>query len=206
MNDTNAKAIASTGWVKAQLPPRKERVERNPAVLAAVAALAVPPPEVKPISEHKTTVVLGVHRSPALASLLREARNREEIREIIDQANKGNPDKEVFEKRLQLIADEKASKKETVVVAEKSVPQDLFQLRFQKAFSDLKTAIVKAFSDADRKLAQEIKAEALSKEQKARLEKHFDKLIERIKEHRIVRNREENLLVDAGITQVLIIK
>lgn len=206
MNEMNTKAVASTGWVKAQLPPRKERVERNPAVVAAVAALAVPPPEVKPISEHKTTVVLGVHRSPVLASLLREARNREEIREIIDQANKDNPDKEAFEKRLQLIADEEALNNETVVVAEKGMSQDLFQLRFHKAFSDLKTAIAKAFSDADRKLAQEIKAEALNKEQKERLEKHFNKLVERIKEHRIVRNREENLLIDAGITQVSIVR
>jgi hypothetical protein len=206
MNDLTVKTAVNVGWVKGTTPPRKERIERNPAVVVAVASLSLPQAEPKPISEHKTTVVLGVHRSATLNSLLKEARNREEIREIIDQANKDNPSPEEFEKRLIELRDAKAVKEEVVITAKRGEVIDLVPLRFQKALSELKLAIAQAFSDADQKLAQEMKETAAARELKDRLEKRFENLIKRLKEHKIVRTREENLLVDANITQVLRIK
>ena len=199
----------NSGWVRTPPNRSKERIERNPAIVQ-VAAVAIirPAPEAKPISDHKASGYIGVHKSESLKSFIEVARNREEIREIIDQANRLSPGEKAisadeFERRLQEIKEKKEEAKEKAKVAADNYRNDPVILRFKRAFSDIRSDVVRIFADDNQELRHILSETAEVQSQKDQANEKLEQKQASKKEKMKERKKWDDRLLQTGITRPL---
>lgn len=182
----------------------KEQPVKNPVPLIApeliISTLIQSSLTLSSPTVSKSVIVLGVHRSETLKALVNQAKNLDEVRDIIDEANAGNPDSKEFEARLKKIQAIKNLETESTVDKELSLDNDFVLQNFHVALSNLKLKIAKTFNDNDHKLREELKASQKTNDEKAKVEKKFEKRESWKKEQQKERVRWDAFLINALVT------